>query len=165
MAAKKRQLAALSTLKSTTKSVDAHLSQREQARLRKKLLLRAKLRQSGLAGMRLGKHVVQESAPDVQLGEDLSESLRGLKASECLNRLIFRFLTCFRLKVEGNLFRDRFLSLQHRALLEPRVPVLCVITTLFSNSQNCMLTTGQSLQTAEADKNGGEIRLEALRVR
>ena len=45
---------------------------------------------------------------DVQLGEDLSETLRALKP-------------------EGNLFRDRFLSLQQRALVEPRVPVLYVV--------------------------------------
>lgn len=33
----------------------------------------------GLAGKRLGKHVVPEGDIDVQLGEDLSESFRGLK--------------------------------------------------------------------------------------
>lgn len=44
---------------------------------------------------------------DVQLGEELSDSFRGLKP-------------------EGNLFKDRFTSLQHRALIEPRKPVLCV---------------------------------------
>lgn len=33
----------------------------------------------GLAGTRLGKHVVPEGEIDVQLGEELSESLRGLK--------------------------------------------------------------------------------------
>ena len=105
LAAKKRQLALLSTARSTARTVDTQLSEKEQARLQKKLLLRAKLKQSGLAGRRLGKHIVPESAPEVQLGEDLSESLRGLK-------------------VEGNLFRDRFLSMQHRALLEPRAPVM-----------------------------------------
>lgn len=35
----------------------------------------------GLAGQRLGKHVVPEGQIDVQLGEELSESLRGLKVS------------------------------------------------------------------------------------
>jgi nucleolar protein 53 len=79
LAAKKRHLAMLSTLKTTTKAVDARLSEREQARLRKKALLQAKLRQTGLVGRRLGKHIVQEAEADVQLGEDLSESLRGLK--------------------------------------------------------------------------------------
>ncbi|KAH8112822.1 tumor suppressor protein Gltscr2 [Phellopilus nigrolimitatus] len=97
-AAKKRFLGSLSTLKALRTSVDKSLSRHGQVRLQRRLVLQEKLRQSGLAGSRLGKHIVQ-------LGEDLSESLRGLK-------------------VEGNLFRDRFLSLQHRALLEPRVPVL-----------------------------------------
>jgi len=48
---------------------------------------------------------VREGEVDVQLGEELSESLRGLQT-------------------EGNLFRDRFLNMQQRALIEPRVPVL-----------------------------------------
>lgn len=39
-----------------------------------------------------------------------------------------RFLEnlCGSFKPEGNLLRDRFLSFQHRALIEPRVPVLYV---------------------------------------
>jgi nucleolar protein 53 len=35
----------------------------------------------GLAGQRFGKHKVAEGDIDVQLGEDLSDSLRGLKVS------------------------------------------------------------------------------------
>ena len=53
-----------------------------------------------------------EERVDVQLGEDLSESLRALK-------------------VEGNLFRDRFGSLQQRGVVEPRVPVLLVLNLPF----------------------------------
>ena len=34
---------------------------------------------SGLAGRRVGKHTVREAEPEVQLGEELSESLRELK--------------------------------------------------------------------------------------
>jgi hypothetical protein len=30
------------------------------------------------------------------------------------------------LQPEGNLFRDRFLNMQQRALIEPRVPILYV---------------------------------------
>ncbi|KAL5514609.1 hypothetical protein ACEPAG_1925 [Sanghuangporus baumii] len=101
----RRLLASLSTLKSTRKSVDKTLSSGERTRMQRRLILQEKLRRSGLAGQRLGKHIVPEAEPEVQLGDDLSESLRGLK-------------------VEGNLFRDRFLSLQHRALLEPRTRVL-----------------------------------------
>lgn len=33
----------------------------------------------GLAGKKVGKHVVRKERTEVQLGEDLSESLRGLK--------------------------------------------------------------------------------------
>ncbi|TXT04855.1 hypothetical protein VHUM_03938 [Vanrija humicola] len=56
-------------------------------------------------GEKIGKHRVAKGAVTVQLGEDLAESLRQVKP-------------------EGNLFKDRFLSLQRRALLEPRVPQL-----------------------------------------
>ena len=34
---------------------------------------------NGLAGQKFGKHVVREGEVDVQLGEELSESLRGLQ--------------------------------------------------------------------------------------
>jgi len=51
---------------------------------------------------------VPEERVDVQLGEDLTESLRALK-------------------VEGNLFRERFWRLQQRGVVEPRVPVLSVL--------------------------------------
>ena len=37
------------------------------------------LRTGGMKGRRLGKHRVPEGDIDVQLGEDLSESLRALK--------------------------------------------------------------------------------------
>jgi len=51
---------------------------------------------------RLGKVRYQAKSMDIQLTEELSESLRGLKP-------------------EGNLFTDRFKSLQERAIIEPRV--------------------------------------------
>ncbi|EJD51887.1 P60-like protein [Auricularia subglabra TFB-10046 SS5] len=65
----------------------------------------AKKAKEGLAGQRLGKHKVPVGEIDVQLGEELGDSLRSLKP-------------------EGNLFRDRFLSMQQRALVEPRVRVM-----------------------------------------
>ncbi|VDB96656.1 unnamed protein product [Peniophora sp. CBMAI 1063] len=71
-------------------------AQRKEARL-------ARLR-AGLGGVRLGKHVVPRGEVDVQLGEELSESLRGLR-------------------VEGSLWRDRFVSMQQRALVEPRAQI------------------------------------------
>lgn len=46
----------------------------------KRRIHREKLKQ-GLAGQRFGKHTVQKPKIDVQLGEDLTDSLRGLKVS------------------------------------------------------------------------------------
>ncbi|GAW01957.1 P60-like protein [Lentinula edodes] len=51
------------------------------------------------------KKASQEKLKAGILGDELSESLRGIK-------------------VEGNLFKDRFLNLQQRALIEPRLRVL-----------------------------------------
>ncbi|WWD06340.1 hypothetical protein V865_004430 [Kwoniella europaea PYCC6329] len=56
-------------------------------------------------GEKIGKYRLNKKRVEVQLGEDLAESLRQVKP-------------------EGNLFKDRFLALQKRALIEPRVPVL-----------------------------------------
>lgn len=50
----------------------------------------------GLVGQRLGKHKVAEGEIDVQLGEDLSESLRGLKVGLIVFHALF--LTHHRLK-------------------------------------------------------------------
>ncbi|KAF9231246.1 P60-like protein [Melanogaster broomeanus] len=103
-AARKRLLNSIYTIKSLRSEAVKAADASEQARLARQLALRLKLRK-GLAGQRLGKHRVPENDIEVQIGEDLSESLRNLKP-------------------EGNLFRDRFVSLQQRALIEPRVPVL-----------------------------------------
>ncbi|KZT26047.1 tumor suppressor protein Gltscr2 [Neolentinus lepideus HHB14362 ss-1] len=103
-AARKRLLTSVTSVKSLRSLVNKSLSASERARAERELAIQDKLRK-GLVGQKVGKYKVQECEVDVQLGEDLSESLRGLKP-------------------EGNLFRDRFLSLQHRALIEPRQPVL-----------------------------------------
>ncbi|KAH7883124.1 P60-like protein [Phlebopus sp. FC_14] len=103
-AARKRLANSINIAKSLRSEVAKAADSREQARLARQLSLRLKLRQ-GLAGRRLGKHKVPENDIEVQTGEDLSENFRNLKP-------------------EGNLFRDRFMSLQQRALIEPRVPVL-----------------------------------------
>jgi hypothetical protein len=107
------------------------MSIREQEREQKQLTLAEKLRKKGLAGQKLGKHKVPESELVVQLGEDLSESLRVLKACYlCIGCMLFFLLgtnTSFFFQPEGNLFRDRFQSLQQRALIEPRALVLCVL--------------------------------------
>ncbi|KAJ7796488.1 hypothetical protein B0H14DRAFT_3494788 [Mycena olivaceomarginata] len=81
------------------------LSARSIAQEARRAAVEENLKRRGLAGQKLGRHTVPEGEVDAQLGEDLSESLRGLKP-------------------EGNLFRDRFTSLQQRALIEPRVPVV-----------------------------------------
>ncbi|KAF9225057.1 P60-like protein [Gyrodon lividus] len=103
-AARKRLLNSITTIKSLRSEVAKAADARQQASLARQLALRLKLRK-GLAGQRLGKYRVPENVIEVQIGEDLSENLRSLKP-------------------EGNLFRDRFVSLQQRALIEPRVPVL-----------------------------------------
>ncbi|KZT64456.1 tumor suppressor protein Gltscr2 [Daedalea quercina L-15889] len=102
--ARKRMLASVDSAKAMRKALGRKLAAQERLHAQRQEKMREKL-QGGLAGQRLGRHKVPEGEMDVQLGEDLTESLRALKP-------------------EGNLFRDRFLSMQHRALIEPRVPVL-----------------------------------------
>ncbi|CDO68606.1 hypothetical protein BN946_scf184996.g37 [Trametes cinnabarina] len=101
-AARKRMLATVDSAKALRKAIARNLATRERLRAQRQAALQEKLKQ-GLAGQRIGKHVVPEGEIDVQLGEELSESLRGLKP-------------------EGNLFRDRFLNMQQRALIEPHAP-------------------------------------------
>ncbi|QRW13313.1 Nop53 (60S ribosomal biogenesis) [Ceratobasidium sp. AG-Ba] len=101
LAQKRQQLASLTTLKSIHRAVTSAQSEAERA-----AALRAQKKVArGLIGMRIGKHVVKEGDIDVQLGEDLAESLRELKP-------------------EGNLWRDRWGSLVVRGKVEPRVPVV-----------------------------------------
>ncbi|KAG2102181.1 P60-like protein [Suillus cothurnatus] len=103
-AARKKMLATITMVKSLRSTAEKVGQQQNQARLARQLALKMKLRK-GLAGQRLGKYKVPENEIEVQIGEDLSENLRTLKP-------------------EGNLFRDRFRSMQQRALIEPRVPIL-----------------------------------------
>ncbi|KAH9974349.1 tumor suppressor protein Gltscr2 [Lactifluus volemus] len=102
---RKRLHASVDSAKSLRKAADRTSSARVEAAAERRAKREARFAQTGLAGQKFGKHVVREGEVEVQLGEDLSESLRGLQP-------------------EGNLFRDRFLSMQQRALVEPRVPVL-----------------------------------------
>ncbi|PSS34225.1 hypothetical protein PHLCEN_2v1735 [Hermanssonia centrifuga] len=103
--ANKRLLASVNAAKSLRKAVGKTSAARERLRSEQQEKVMQEKLKKGLAGQRLGKHLVPEGNVDVQLGDDLSESLRALKP-------------------EGNLFKDRFLSMQHRALVEPRVPVI-----------------------------------------
>ncbi len=85
--------------------------------------------QKGLdGGEKIGKYKVKAGNVDVQLEEDLTENLRGLKVCchGCQMCWIIAPNCLFESQPEGNLFRDRFLSLQQRALIEPRVPQLSV---------------------------------------
>lgn len=122
-AAKKRKLAL--TAASHSKDFKKLMAAKEQARLQLKAALAEKMRTQGLSGQKLGKHKVPEEQIEVQLGEDRSDSLRAMKVrlGPPLNWKTSLYILYFQ-QVEGNLFKDRFLSLQRRALLEPRVPVL-----------------------------------------
>ncbi|KAH9000566.1 tumor suppressor protein Gltscr2 [Lactarius hatsudake] len=88
---RKRLHASVDSAKSLRKAADKTRAARARAAEERRVKREALLAQSGLAGQKLGKHIVREGEVDVQLGEELSESLRGL---------------------------------QHRALVEPRGPVL-----------------------------------------
>jgi hypothetical protein len=115
------------------------------AQERRAQALKERLR-GGLAGQKVGKHFVKEGEVDVQLGEDLSESFRALKVGSLplgANSLTNNNLNAT--QPEGNLFRDRFLSLQHRGLVEPRglqryVPTLyltqALIVAMFTAGKN-----------------------------
>lgn len=77
-AARKRMLATVDSAKLLRKSIARNLATRERLRIQRQAALEEKLKQ-GLAGQRIGRHFVPEGAIDVQLGDELSESLRGLK--------------------------------------------------------------------------------------
>ncbi|CAO3638124.1 unnamed protein product [Mucor hiemalis] len=64
-----------------------------------------KLEEEKKGKKKLGKYTVPELPVDVQLTEELCETLRQLKP-------------------EGNMFRDRFHSIQKRNIIEPRIPVM-----------------------------------------
>jgi len=77
----------------------------EQEQLENAEKRKARQEEKEKAGLpRLGKYYVQKAPIEVQLTDELSESLRTLKP-------------------EGNAFRDRFVSLQKRNIIEPRLPV------------------------------------------
>lgn len=79
-ATKRKLLASVFTAKSIRKTLEKSTASIEKRREEKRRILRGKLKQ-GLAGQRFGKHVVQKTKIDVQLGEDLADSLRSLKVS------------------------------------------------------------------------------------
>lgn len=101
----RQQRAAMSELPAHLKALRQRAQARQalvDARRARKL---ERMQTQGIAGFRVGKHVVPKQRLDVQTGDELSESLRQLKP-------------------EGNLFWDRFQNLQARGLVEARRPVM-----------------------------------------
>jgi nucleolar protein 53 len=76
---RKRLHVSVDTAKSLRKAADKTLAARVQAAAERQAKKEARLAQAGLVKQRLGKHVVREGEMEVQLGEELSESLRGLQ--------------------------------------------------------------------------------------
>ncbi|KAG9128573.1 hypothetical protein FRC07_000006 [Ceratobasidium sp. 392] len=101
VAFKRQQLGSVNALKSIHRAAKRAQTESERAAAQRALKQLTK----GLIGMRIGKHRVKEGDIDVQLGEDLAESLRELKP-------------------EGNLWRERWGSMVVRGKVEPRTRVL-----------------------------------------
>jgi len=79
MAARKRQYAFLSSLSSKAiRRSSTSMPTAEEIAARRRAAVQAQFK-DGLAGKKLGKYIVPEGEVDVQLGEELSETLRGLK--------------------------------------------------------------------------------------
>ncbi|NXV88332.1 NOP53 protein, partial [Calonectris borealis] len=91
---RRQELFRLRSLRLQVKRWEAELLRRRQARL-------AKRRAKDALPRRLGRLKYEDPSMEVQLSEELAESLRTLKP-------------------EGSVLRDRFKSLQKRNLIEPR---------------------------------------------
>ncbi|KAM9587047.1 ribosome biogenesis protein NOP53 [Morphnus guianensis] len=91
---RRQELFRLRSLRRQVKRWEAELLRRRQARL-------AKRRAKDALPRRLGPLKYEEPSLEVQLSDELAESLRTLKP-------------------EGSVLRDRFKSLQKRSLIEPR---------------------------------------------
>ena len=82
-------LASVDSAKALRKAIARNLATRERLRAQRQAQLQEKLKQ-GLAGQKIGKHKVPEGEIDVQLGEELSESLRALKVCASPRRSLVR---------------------------------------------------------------------------
>jgi nucleolar protein 53 len=80
---RKRLHASVDSAKSLRRTADRASETRLQVAMERQAKREARLAQAGLAGQRLGKHVVRKGEVEVQLGGELSESLRGLQV--CVN--------------------------------------------------------------------------------
>ncbi|XP_031983061.1 ribosome biogenesis protein NOP53 isoform X1 [Corvus moneduloides] len=83
------------------RSLRRALLQRDSELRRRRLLRERRRLQRETAPRRLGRLRYEDPGPEVQLSEELPESLRSLRP-------------------EGNVLRDRFKSLQRRNMIEPR---------------------------------------------
>jgi nucleolar protein 53 len=75
----KRLHASVDTVKTLRNTAERTRAARIKAAAERRAQQEARLALNGLAGQKFGKHVVREGEVDVQLGEELSESLRGLQ--------------------------------------------------------------------------------------
>ena len=78
-AERKRMMASISNARILRRSTARLLSEQEKKHLERRLTLEEKMRTQVLAGQKLRKHKVPRGEVEVQLREDSSESLRGLK--------------------------------------------------------------------------------------
>lgn len=79
MLKRKKMVHNINFTKQITRTVEKRLAD-EQAALEKRKAQRAEFYKDGLAGKRMGsKYKAEKGEIDVQLSEDLTESLRGLK--------------------------------------------------------------------------------------
>jgi nucleolar protein 53 len=84
---RKRLHASVDTVKTLRKAADRTQTARIKAAAERRAKQEAHLAQNGLAGQKFGKHVVREGELNVQLGEELSESLRGLQVCAIFSML------------------------------------------------------------------------------
>jgi len=76
---RKRLHASVDTVKTLRNAAERTRAARVKVAAERRTKQEALLAVNGLAGQKFGKHVVREGEVNVQLGEELSESLRGLQ--------------------------------------------------------------------------------------
>lgn len=96
-AAKRRQLSFLNDLNAKKVRRMQGKPAQEEILQKQRIALREKLR-TGLAGQKLGKYRVPEALVDVQLGDELSESLRGMKVYDLIYIYSFVLIVSSRLR-------------------------------------------------------------------
>lgn len=87
--ARRRLLASVPGAKAFRHTIVKSMKAREEERIQRRLALKDRMRRRGLAGQKLGKHVVPEEDVEVQLGEDLSESFRSIKVHYFLSLAVY----------------------------------------------------------------------------